>query len=261
MGPHRAKSSTVNIDTRIKEYPGIFRKDAGIMFCIYCDKSVEWKYKSTITSHINGNKHISNKKTYEEKQQNTQQQTLQSSLHAADSKKAVIEDMVEAFLGADIPLQKIDQMLPFFKKYLREGGAIPKAPTLRQIYLPSVFEKHITSLKLLFDSMPISIIMDETLDSCARSVVNTIFVYRNSTKLVSVNFLERVNNSTIGQTLFYVLLNNNIPFNKPILFLSDSAAYMKKCYRDILKPVMPQLIHVPCCAHILNLIGCRAKKH
>ncbi|RIA98096.1 hypothetical protein C1645_813137 [Glomus cerebriforme] len=139
MGSHWAKSSTVNIDTQIKEYAGIFRKDAGII-------------KST----------------------KSQQQTLQSSLRAADSRKIVIEDMVEAFLSADIPLQKIDQLLPFFKKYLKEGGAISKAPTLRQIYLPSVFEKHVTSLKLLFDSMP---------------------------------------------------------------------------------PVMPQLIHVPCCVHILNLIG------
>ncbi|RIA95449.1 hypothetical protein C1645_816678 [Glomus cerebriforme] len=95
MGPHRAKSSIVNIDIRIKEYAGIFRKDAGIMFCIYCDKSVEWRHKSTINSHIN-----------------------------------VIEDMVEAFLNTDIPLQKIDQLLPFFKKYLKEGGAISKAPTL-----------------------------------------------------------------------------------------------------------------------------------
>ena len=141
---------------------------------------------------------------------------------------------------------------PFFKKYLKEGGAIP---TLRQNYLSSVFEKHIASLKLLFNSTPISIIMDESLDSCARSVVNTIFVYHNSTKLVSVDFLDRVNNSTMGQTLFYILTNYNISFNKPILFLSDSAAYMKKCYRDVLKPVMPKLIHAPCCAHILNLIG------
>ena len=100
------------------------------MFCIYCDKSVEWKHKSTINSHINGNKHIANKKTYEEKQRNAQQQTLQSSLHAADSKRTVIKDLVEAFLGADIPLQKIDQMIPFFKKYLKKGGAIPKTPTL-----------------------------------------------------------------------------------------------------------------------------------
>ncbi|GBC06716.1 hypothetical protein RclHR1_00700015 [Rhizophagus clarus] len=30
---------------------------------------------------------------------------------------------------------------------------------------------------------------------------------------------------------------------------------MKKCYRDVLKPLMPQLIHLPCLAHILNLIG------
>ena len=256
MAPGRAKNSTVNIESRIKEYPEIFRNDAGIMFCIYCDKSVEWKFKSSIDSHINGNKHQANKKTYEEKQKSIQQQTLQTTLRAAKSRKTVIEDLVEAFLGADIPLQKIDKLLFFFKKNLKEGGAIPKAPTLRQIYLPSIFEKHITSLKLLFDSKPISIIMDESLDSCARSVVNTIFVYRNFTKLISVDFLNSVNNITIGQTLFYILTNYNIPFNKPILFLSDSAAYMKKCYRDVLKSVMPQLIHTPCCAHILNLIGC-----
>ena len=116
------------------------------MFCIYCDKSVEWKYKSTIDSHINGSKHEANKKIYENRQQNVQQQTLQTSLHAADSRKAVIEDLVEVFSGADIPLQKVDKLLSFFKKYLKEGGAIPKAPTIRQIYLPSVFEKHIISL-------------------------------------------------------------------------------------------------------------------
>ncbi|RHZ86998.1 hypothetical protein Glove_41g190 [Diversispora epigaea] len=30
---------------------------------------------------------------------------------------------------------------------------------------------------------------------------------------------------------------------------------MKKCHRDVLSPLMPQLTHIPCCAHILNLIG------
>ena len=146
-------------------------------------------------------------------------------------------------------------MLPFFKKHLREGGAIPKAPTLRQVYLPNIFESHFSSLKLLFDSKPVSIIMDESLDDCAHSVVNTIFVYHNYTKLVSVDFLDKVNNSTIGQTLFYILAKYNIPFDKPIVFLSDSAAYMKKSFHEVLHPVMRQLIHVPCCAHIMNLIG------
>src|SRR5437867_1969459 len=50
--------------------------------------------------------------------------------------------------------------------------------------------------------------------------------YCNSTKLVSVDFLNEVNNLTMGQTLFYILTNYNISFNKPVLFLSDSAAYM-----------------------------------
>ena len=87
--------------------------------------------------------------------------------------------------------------------------------------------------------MPIFIIMNESLNNCARSIVNTIFVYRHYTKLVSVDFLNVINNSTMGQTLFYILTNYNISFNKPILFLSDSAAYIKKCYREVLKPVMP----------------------
>ena len=102
--------------------------------------------------------------------------------------------------------------------------------------------------------MPIFIIMDKSLDNYACSVINTIFVYHRYIKLVSVDFLNVVNNSIIGQTLFYILTNYNIPFNKLILFLSDSAAYMKKCHREVLKPIMSQLIHVPCCVHILNLI-------
>lgn len=40
--------------------------------------------------------------------------------------------------------------------------------------------------------------MDETTDDCARSIVNTLFAYQNEIKLVSVNFLEKVNNITMG---------------------------------------------------------------
>src|SRR5690348_1293210 len=90
------------------------------------------------------------------------QQTLERNLQASESKKIVIEDLIEAFANADIPLEKINLLLPFFKKHLKEGGAIPQASTLRQIYLPKVFNKHQENLKLFFDSKPISIIMDET---------------------------------------------------------------------------------------------------
>lgn len=152
-------------------------------------------------------------------------------------------------------MEKVNQLIPFFKKHLKEGGAIPQAPTLRQIYLPNVFDKHFSLLKDFFNQKPVAIIMDETTDDCSRSVVNTLFTFRENTKLVSVDFLERVNNSTMGGTLLTILTIYNISYSLPRLFLSDSASYMKKCYREVLKPIMPQLIHIPCLAHIINLIG------
>jgi hypothetical protein len=146
-------------------------------------------------------------------------------------------------------------MLSLFKKHCKEGGTIPQAATLRQLYVPRVFSSHLEILKNLFRQKPVSIIMDETTDACQRSVVNTLFVYRKDTKLVSVDFLTRVNNVTMGQTLISILPKYDISITSPRLFLTDSAAYMKKCYREVLHPIMPQLIHIPCCAHILNLIG------
>lgn len=64
------KSSVISIHSQMREYPGSLEMTClGIMFCIYCDKSVDWKHKSTIDSHINGIKHETNKKQYEAKQQ------------------------------------------------------------------------------------------------------------------------------------------------------------------------------------------------
>ena len=51
------KNSVISIHSQMKEYPGVFRDDPGIMFCIYCDKFVDWKHKSTINSHVSDIKH------------------------------------------------------------------------------------------------------------------------------------------------------------------------------------------------------------
>lgn len=98
-------------------------------------------------------------------------------------------------------------------------------------------------------------IVDETTDSRARSVVNILFSYRGFTKLVVVDFLGIVNNSTIGQLVVRILVEWNIPFGNVRLIASNSAAYMKKCVREVLKPIMPQILHQTCLAHILNLIS------
>ncbi|CAG8465177.1 9238_t:CDS:2, partial [Dentiscutata heterogama] len=152
---------------------------------------------------------------------------------ASESKKEVIEDLIEAFSLANIPLKKINSLLLFFKKHLKEGGAIPQASTLCQLYLPHVFNNHFSLLQDFFNQKSVAIIMDETMDECS----------------------HHVNNSIVGEVLLTLLVKYNIAYTLPRLFVSDSAAYMKKCYREVLKLFMPQLVHAPCCAHIINLIG------
>ncbi|GBC24006.2 CGG triplet repeat-binding protein 1 [Rhizophagus irregularis DAOM 181602=DAOM 197198] len=185
----------------MNEHPGVFREDGEIMFCNFCDLSIEWKSKSTVDGHCLSKGHIKKKQVYESNEQTKKQLTISTVNAAFESKK----------------------------EYLKEGGAIPQTPILHQVHLSRVFNKYSSSLQTYFNQKPVAIIIDETTDDCSQSVVNTLFAFRQHTKLVSVDFLE--------------------------LFLSDSAAYMKKCFQEALKPIMPQLIHLPCYAHIINLIG------
>src|ERR1044071_8196532 len=184
------KRKTVSVHTRCKEYENVFHVDDNILFCNYYNVSVERKHKSVIDSHCNSKKHMSNAKKQEETLNKTQQLTLSSTQTAANSKKQLIDDLIEAFAVADIPLEKVNSLLPFFKKHVKNGGSIPQAPTLRQTYLPNVFDKHYQCLKLLFDSKPIAIIMNETTNDCVRSIVNTLFYYYKETKLISIDFLK-----------------------------------------------------------------------
>jgi len=97
--------------------------------------------------------------------------------------------------------------------------------------------------------------MDETTDSCGRSVLNILFSYHRKTKLVSTVFLERVNHTTISQSFVNTINSYNIPFDNLIFYISDNAAYMKKAYTDILSPLIPNLLHNTCLAHSYNLVG------
>lgn len=44
-------------------------------------------------------------------------------------------------------------------------------------------------------------------------------------------------------------------FNDVVAFVTDNAAYMKKCFRDSLRGILPNAVHVTCWAHILSLVG------
>jgi hypothetical protein len=126
---------------------------------------------------------------------------------------------------------------------------------MREHYLPQLFQTEVDRLKNILIDQPISITIDETTDTCGRSVVNVLFSFQNQTKLVKTDYLDSVNHSTISQLILTTLNFYDISFDKVILFISDNAAYMKKAYSDILVNLMPQLKHNCCFAHILSLVG------
>ncbi|GES86793.1 transcription factor E2F6 isoform X1 [Rhizophagus clarus] len=101
---------------------------------------------------------------------------------------------------------------------------IPTSVALRRDYLPKLFEDHIKQLKEYFCGKCVSIIVDETTDCRARSVVNILFSYNGVTKLVHVDYLENVNNCTIGQLIIQILVQWGISFDLPQLVASDSVA-------------------------------------
>ncbi|CAG8842811.1 37915_t:CDS:2, partial [Gigaspora margarita] len=110
-------------------------------------------------------------KRYFAAQKRTQQQSLETVARASETKKSMIFDLLKAWV----------------------------TDTLRRQYLGDVFVKYLNNLKEEFAKKMISVIIDKTTDVCSRSVVNILFSYQQSTKLVSVNFLDQVNNVTIGQ--------------------------------------------------------------
>ncbi|EXX54285.1 CGG triplet repeat-binding protein 1 [Rhizophagus irregularis DAOM 181602=DAOM 197198] len=108
----------VTVYTRAAEHPGHFKVvDDGILLCIYCNYAIKWEKKSTVDDHVRGPVHCAKNAAYEKKQRNgeiRQQRTITSTISIADSKKELIEDLIQALATANIPLEKVNSLIPFF---------------------------------------------------------------------------------------------------------------------------------------------------
>ena len=62
--------------------------------------------------------HKSNKALQKNKQQH--QHTIVAPLSSSDSKKKFLNDLIESFIAADIPIEKINSLRPFLKKYCKK---------------------------------------------------------------------------------------------------------------------------------------------
>jgi len=87
-----------------------------IMFCKFCNITIDHKNKSKVDQHLNTKKHKNNKTAIERRniQVNNKQNTI-------SEKDELNLELVKIFIAANILLEKVDKLRPFFCKYCKNG--------------------------------------------------------------------------------------------------------------------------------------------
>lgn len=157
----------------ISEYPGIFRTDNKILFCLCCDYALTVIKTSHVKQHIATEKH--KKATEKNSEFATSKQTLLTEHQRPQQINPFNMDLCKTFLGANIPLKKVSHpsVVNFIEKYT--GKTLPCESTIRQKYVPVLYNETMQNLKLKAENKYIWTSIDETTDSEGRMVANFIF--------------------------------------------------------------------------------------
>ena len=243
-------------EERVKQFPNDLYSDSGVLFCKFCDHSVDHVRVDTIKDHLKSKKHKQRKDLKEAGGSTGAQQVTLKSLKSRDLREEFVVDFIKMASMADIPLEKVEKMKPFLVKYCKQAGTLPQASTLRSTYVPRAFQDHFAALKsLLQQSHPamVHLTADETTDARDQSILNVLATVKQESYLIGVVRMEACNHSTLSQGILKSVADMELPFDRIHAVITDSAAYCKKAYRDVLSAVFPHSIQVLCLAHIVNL--------
>ena len=173
-------------------------------------------------------------------------------MKSRDLREEFVVDFIKMESMADIPLEKVEKMKPFLVEYCKQAGTLPQASTLRSTYVPQAFQDHFAALKsLLQQSHPamVHLTADETTDARDQSILNVLATVKQESYLIGVVRIEACNHSTLSQGILKSVADVELPFDQIHAVITDSAAYCKKAYRDVLSAVLPHSIQVLCLAH------------
>ena len=253
-----ANAPRVTAEERAKQFSEDLYADGGVLFCKFCDHSVDCIRVDTIKDHLKSKKHLKKKDLKEAGSSGSgiRQVSLTTITKSKDLREEFVLDFIKMSTMADIPLEKVEKMRPFLLKYCKQAGTLPQVSTLRSQYIPRAYDLHFTALKqLLKDSTPalVDLIADETTDCRDKSILNVIATIRGKCYLIGIAKMDACNHSTFSQEIVKCVSGVEIPFDRVRAVVSDSAAYCKKAYREVLSPLFPKSTHVLCLAHIVNL--------
>lgn len=237
----------------------VFSTDGNILFCKLCEVRVAAEKKFTIDQHVKREKHIRGLQLLEGKK-TTHQMLLGQACSSSGS--PFFEELCEAFICADIPLNKVNnpKLRAFLEKHT--GKPIPDSSTLRKNYVSRCYQRTMQEIRQKVSGKKIWVCMDESTDSLGRYVANVVVGTMEEDGsgeqfLINCEQLEKVNFSTISKVFdrsLGLIYPNGIQHDSVLLLLTDAAPYMVKAANS-LQALYSKMVHVTCLAHALHRVA------
>lgn len=233
------------------------------LICIVCNKKLNYnpdEGTSPIKRHFVTKAHNKNARIFKD------QESFQNMHGITVKNKKFDEELVEAFLSANISLNKLQNPVlnMFLTRYTK--NTIYDESHYRKNTIPHIYAKQQKSIFNKLRNEPLYLIFDETTDSQGRYILNILggicsITTRQKPFLIKTVELDRTNAQTVNQQIMNLLIelyNGVIIFENLWLILSDMAPYAVKAVK-MLKPLFPNLKHVTCLCHMLHRI-CEAMR-
>ncbi|XP_064420325.1 uncharacterized protein LOC102354807 isoform X2 [Latimeria chalumnae] len=267
----RAKTALyITAQQRCEQFPSQLHEDGGKLFCSACNVVLDHYRKSTIIDHLKSKTHM--KRQAECAEHSARNQSRRGSSRrchtvARVEKITVVQDFIKMCMEADIPLEKANHpsVRAFLLDHVKNGGAIPQADQLKKTYLPGVYKTKQMCVNLA--GKKVLIVMKMTTDVEQRQVLNILaaaaekdYTGRVCPFLLDSKFLSSVTHGTVAQAVVKTVIDHGIGFDDVLVFDTDNAPYVRKCYSDVLQVLFPNSVHVICLVHLIIQIVCEFEK-
>lgn len=163
-----------------------------------------------------------------------------------------------SFLAFDNPI-----FIDFMKKYCKNnlGYTLKKSSSMRKI-IDKVYDLKKRKLIDELSDRKINLIVDESYDPRRKSMLNILVCYfdlvKNKTISNLLNSFEITvcNSESVKDCVLECIDSYKLKKELIIGFITENAAYMKKCYSLLtLDKGLKNMVHVTCYSHILHLIS------
>ncbi|XP_064414305.1 uncharacterized protein LOC135357041 [Latimeria chalumnae] len=247
-------------DLELKTVKKIDKGDEEILRCKVCKTEVT-RQANRITEHLNSKTHLKLKESQTKKTQATMEACLGRMRQRKEAAADFPHDLVRALCFEAIPMNAArgsSYLFALLHKYAPAARTCPERRQLEEKYLPEVFAHHQAAIKELLSGEKFSLVIDETPELAGQPAINALAVfYSDKNKSVNTILLKssvvlQCNAGVMSVWIQDVLTEYGLTWENCVSINSDSAMYMQRLVKD-LKEMHPNLLHIPCIAHLLHV--------